>query len=380
MAADPGEFGLPAPEIQERLDSLLEHMKAASGRQVGFPGNQNFDYTPLLPFFEYSLNNLGDPFHNSIYRSNTHDVEREVIANFARLTRIEPEQAWGYVTSGGTEGNMYGLYLARERFPNGMFYFSEDTHYSVLKNVRVLNARYVMIKRQDNGEIDYDDLQDMLRVHRDIPAVIMANIGTTMRGAIDNISRIKEILSDLLISNVYIHSDAALSGMILPFVDDPQPFGFDAGVDSISISGHKLIGAPLPCGVVVTRKAYMERVGRAIEFVGAHDTTLSGSRSALAPLMLWYALVSRGEDGFRKVVGSMLDSAQYAVDLFNKHGIPAWRHRNSVTVVFPRPSAEVIGKWQMAPEKQEAHIITMPHVTRQMIEELVQDCAGVAAR
>ena len=379
MPSDNAEFGLSPSEIQERLDSLLEHMRTASGRQVGFPGNQNFDYTALLPFFEFSLNNLGDPFHNSIYRSNTHAIEREVIAHFARLTRIDPQQAWGYVTSGGTEGNMYGLYLARERFPNGMFYFSEDTHYSVLKNVRVLNARYTMIKRQDSGEIDYDDLYDMIRVNRDVPAVIMANIGTTMRGAIDDISRIRAILDDLLVSSVYIHADAALSGMILPFVDDPQPFGFDSGIDSISISGHKLIGAPLPCGVVVTRRAYMERVGRAIEFVGAHDTTLSGSRSALAPLMMWYALASKGEAGFRQVVAGMLDTAQYAVDLFNRHDIPAWRHRNSVTVVFPRPPAEVISRWQMAPEKQEAHIITMPHVTRKMVDELVADCAGVTA-
>ena len=33
--------------------------------------------------------------------------------------------------------------------------------------------------------------------------------------------------------------------MILPFVDDPQPFGFDSGIDSIAISGHKLIGSPI---------------------------------------------------------------------------------------------------------------------------------------
>ena len=380
MTTDGAAFGLDESEIHQRLDALLEHMKSASDRQVGFPGNQKFDYSALLPFFEYSLNNLGDPFHNSIYRSNTHRIEREVIAHFARLTRIDPDQAWGYVTSGGTEGNMYGLYLARERFPNGMFYFSEDTHYSVLKNVRVLNARYIMIKRQENGEIDYDDLYEMVRVHRDLPAVIMANIGTTMRGAIDDIARVQEILRDLVVTSAYIHADAALSGMILPFVDDPQPFGFDAGIDSISISGHKLIGAPLPCGVVVTRKSHVERVGRAIEFVGAHDTTLSGSRSALGPLMMWYALASNGEDGFRKLVTGMLDTAEYAVTLFNQHGIPAWRHRNSVTVVFPRPSPEVLAKWQMAPEALEAHIITMPHVTRQMVEELVEDCARESTR
>ena len=44
----------------------------------------------------------------------------------AQLTRIEPEDAWGYMTSGGTEGNMYWLYLAREMFPNAMFYFSGE--------------------------------------------------------------------------------------------------------------------------------------------------------------------------------------------------------------------------------------------------------------
>ena len=186
-------------------------------------------------------------------------------------------------------------------FPSGIFYFSEETHYSVLKNMRVLNARHTMIKRQDNGEIDYQNLYEMIEVNRHLPAVIIANIGTTMRGAVDDIERIKEILRDLNVAHTYIHADAALSGMILPFVDDPQPYGFDAGINSIAVSGHKLIGAPLPCGVVLTRKTYVERVGRAIEYVGIHDTTLSGSRNGLTPLMLWYALNRYGDEGFRGI-------------------------------------------------------------------------------
>ena len=48
-----------------------------------------------------------------------------------------------------------------------------------------------------------------------------------------------QILADLGVSNYYIHADAALSGMILPFVDEPQPYGFDAGIDSDAVSGHK---------------------------------------------------------------------------------------------------------------------------------------------
>ena len=151
------------PEIQKRLDGLLSEVASAARQQIGYPANQDFDYSPLSPFLGYSLNNVGDPFYPSNFRSNTHEIEREVIDIFAGLMRIAPEDAWGYVTSGGTEGNMYGLYLARELFPNAMFYFSEETHYSVLKNVRVLNARHIMIRRQENGEIDYDDLEAMIR-------------------------------------------------------------------------------------------------------------------------------------------------------------------------------------------------------------------------
>ena len=340
-------------DTQETLDRLLG--RDPDGRRStgwAIPPIRNFDYSPLLPFLKYSLNNVGDPFHDSNYWSNTHGIEREVVIRFAGLMRLDPEVAWGYVTSGGTEqpSNLYGLYLAREMYPNGIFYFSEETHYSVLKNLRVLNARYVMIKRQEDGEIDYEDLHDMLQVHRDRPAVIVATIGTTMHGAIDNIERIKGILRDLNVVDSYIHADAALSGMILPFVADPQPYGFDAGIDSIAVSGHKLIGAPLPCGVILTHKTNVERVGRTIELVGIQDTTLSGSRNGLTPLMLWYALRQYGDEGFRKLVGGMLDTAAYAVEEFNRHGIAAWRHRNSVTVVFPRPAPEVFKKWQIAPQ------------------------------
>ena len=365
---------LSQPAMQERLDQLLTKIQSASAKQIGYPANQTFDYSALLPFLDYSLNNVGDPFHTSNYWSNTHGIEQEVITRFADLMRIAPEEAWGYVTSGGTEGNLYGLYLAREMFPSGIFYFSEETHYSVLKNMRVLNARHTMIKRQDNGEIDYQNLYEMVEVNRHLPAVIIANIGTTMRGAVDDIERIKDILRDLEVAHTYIHADAALSGMILPFVDDPQPYGFDAGINSIAVSGHKLIGAPLPCGVVLTRKAYVERVGRAIELVGIQDTTLSGSRNGLTPLMLWYALNRYGDEGFRELAAGMLDTAEYAVEQFNRRGMAAWRHRNSVTVVFPRPAPEVFQKWQIAPEGEIAHIITMPHVTRATIDELITDC------
>ena len=364
----------PNPLTRAHLDALRRDFEELAQRQMGYPCNQSFDYSDLTPFLEYTLNNVGDPFHDSNFRSNTHEIEREVVARFASLMHLEQEQAWGYVTSGGTEGNMYGIYMGRELFPDGVVYFSQDTHYSVLKILRVLNVRNIMIKSQENGEIDYEDLRETIRIHRDAPVIFMANIGSTMKGAVDDVGKVRGILDDLAITNAYIHADAALSGMILPFVDEPQPYGFDAGFDSVSISGHKLIGCPLPCGVVLTKRDYVARIARSIEYVGVLDTTLPGSRNALTPLMLWYAFERLGMDGFRELVAEMLAVAEYAVERFGEFGVPAWRHKNSVTVVFPRPPAEVMRKWQIAPLGGIAHIITMPHVTREMVNEFVDDC------
>ena len=361
------------PEAQERLAELLESFESASQMMMGYPVNLDYDYSALLPFLQYSANNIGDPFHDSNYASNTHEIEREVIGTFADMMRLPRDEAWGYVTSGGTEGNMYGLYMGRETYPDGVVYFSQDTHYSVVKILRLLKARNIMIKSQPSGEIDYDDLYETIRINRDVPVIFMANIGTTMKGAIDDVSKVRDILDDLAVSNSYVHADAALSGMILPFVDEPQPYGFDSGFDSVSVSGHKMIGSPLPCGVALTRKEYVSRIARSIEYVGVLDTTLTGSRSAFAPLVIWYAFQRRGMDGFRKLVNESLSVAEYTVERFNEVGIPAWRNRNSVTVVFPRPPDDVVRKWQIAPYGDIAHVITMPNVTREAIDALVDD-------
>ena len=361
-------------DTQKRLDSLLQDLETLTREQVGYPCNQSYDYSALWPFLRYSANNVGDPFHDSNFRANSHEIEREVVHLFADLMRLERERAWGYVTSGGTEGNMYGLYIGRELFPDGVVYFSQDTHYSAVKILSVLKARNIMIRSQESGEIDYDDLYETIRINRSTPVIFLANIGTTMKGAVDDVSRVRGILDDLAVTSYYIHADAALSGMILPFVDEPQPFGFDAGFDSVAISGHKMIGSPLPCGIALTRREYVARIARAIEYVGVLDTTLTGSRSAFTPLMMWYAFERHGMDGFRRIVAECLETAEYAVRRFNDSGIPAWRNRNSVTVVFPRPSDEVVRRWQIAPYGDIAHLITMPQITRDTIDVVVDDC------
>jgi histidine decarboxylase len=358
---------------QRRLDQFYEFLANERSQFVGYPCAADFDYSPLYRFLAFPVNNVGDPFLDSNYHINTHPYEREVLDFFGESFHAPSGETWGYVTNGGTEGNMYGLYLARDLYPEGMVYFSEDTHYSVPKILRVLHVRNLMIKSRDDGRMDLDDLRETIRIHRDVPPIIFANVGTTMKGAVDDLKGIRSILKDLAVPQSYIHADAALSGMILPFVDHPPPFDFSAGIDSISVSGHKMIGCPFPCGIVLARKGNVDRTARSIEYIGSLDTTLVGSRNGLAALFLWYAIRSQGVEGFRRRVSSALSVADHAIARLIEAGKKAWRHPNSITVVFPKPSQKLIARWQLAAHHEVAHIICMPHVTRELVDRVVED-------
>lgn len=364
----------PLPDADaRRLQQFGDMLETEAHNFVGYPCNGRFDYRELFRFLAYPINNVGDPFVPSNFHLNTHEFECEVLETFRELAHGPAGEIWGYVTNGGTEGNMYGIFLGRELYPEGLVYYSEDTHYSVNKILRCLHVRNIMIKSCPDGRIDLEDLRETIRIHRDVPPIVFANVGTTMKGAVDDIDGIRAIFDDLAIQSHYIHADAALSGMILPFVDDPEPWDFAAGVDSISISGHKMVGSPIPCGVALARKTNVDRIARRIEYVGTLDTTLSGSRNAITPLFLWYALRTVGLDGIRQMVSECFDVADYAVKLLCRAGRNAWRHKNSITVVFDRPTSEIISRWQLAVYGETAHLITMPHVTCEQIDRFVAD-------
>ncbi len=113
------------------MNEFYRDVQKQAGTFVGYPASGKFGYHELFRFLSYPLNNVGDPFTPCIYPMHTREFEREVLEWFAQLTHASLKDWWGYVTNGGTEGNLYGLYLARELYPNAMVYFSQDTHYSV---------------------------------------------------------------------------------------------------------------------------------------------------------------------------------------------------------------------------------------------------------
>ncbi|NNF15101.1 MAG: histidine decarboxylase [Gammaproteobacteria bacterium] len=365
---------------QKRLDALRERLDQDAVFELGYPVAFDINHARLAPFLNYNINNIGDPFQRGHYRLNTHEFEREVLEFFAQAARAPADDWWGYVTNGSTEGNLYGLYLARESLPNGIVYFSQDSHYSVRKNLHFLNMRHIMIRSQPHGEIDYEDLRESIKIRRDAQPIVFANVGTTMKEARDNVGIIRSILDELAIEQSYLHSDAALCGAYCAYLEPRPSWDFADGADSISISGHKFLGAPVPCGIALARRRNVERIAHAVAYIGTVDTTVTGSRNGLSPLMLWHTIRSLGKAGLRERVEHALQMAAYTETTFRQVGIDAWRNPQALTVVFPSPAQSVCTKWQLASNEGISHVICMPHVTRAQIDKLRDDIVVAAGK
>jgi histidine decarboxylase len=358
---------------QQVLDQYMAQIESHTKSCIGYPVNTDFNFDELLPLLKHPLNNVGDPLVESTYHLASHALEIEVLAFFAELFRAKPGDWWGYVTNGGSEGNLYGLYLARELYPKAMVYYSEATHYSVQKNIHLLNMPAIVIRSQTSGEMDYDDLNHMIRMNRHLPVIVLANLGTTMTEARDDMSKIKTILKDNAVSNSYVHCDGALTGGYAAFMEPRPSFDFQNGADSIAISGHKFFGSPMPCGLVLVKKAHRDRIARSVAYIGSLDTTISGSRNGHSPIFLWYTIKRFGQSGLKKRYQDCLTVAGYTLKKLQDLGIAAWSNPNAITVVIPEPAAAIVAKWQLATENGQSHIICMPGITKQEIDLFLDD-------
>ena len=358
---------------QEQLDGFINLTARRAATSIGYPFASDFNYDELFPLFRYPLNNLGDPFIESTYDVASRHMEREVVEFFADLFRAPKDNSWGYVTNGGSESNLYGLYVAREMHPQAMVYYSSATHYSIPKGIHLLNMSSIVIRTDSNGEMDYDDLKLSINQHRHQPAIVIANIGTTMTEAKDDVHKIRQILQETVIKLSYIHCDAALAGNYLPLLEHDSKFDFLHGADSIACSGHKFIGSPFPCGVVIVRKNYKARIGQPVPYIGSMDTTITGSRNGHSPVFLWYAIKKQGKEGLLKRTLESLSLAEYTQRKLQEIGILSWRNENAITVVFPEPTESLCKKWQLASENGQAHIVCMPGISKEMINGFIED-------
>lgn len=300
---------------------------------------------------------------------------------FANLYSLSPH--WGYITSGGTQGNEQGLYMGRhvlEKHGKPILYFSEEAHYSIASLSKVLGLESCVIQSKANGEMDYQDLKQKLNPQR--PTLFSLSIGTTFKGAIDRIEIIQSLVREKKVKHVFYHADAALFGGYLPFYQSgtkPNLNFQKYPYDSIAVSGHKFFGSPIPLGIFLIREEYLHNMkSEYIEYIHSYNVTIPCSRSALNTLILWWIIATTPKEMFVREANQMLANAHYFYDELRKRHYPVWLNAHSNTVIFKAPSPELCERWTLSLQTctklgHLAYAIMMQHVDKKMINEFLNE-------
>jgi histidine decarboxylase len=365
------------------LAAIVDRIRSAHADHLGYPYNLTGMASMPAGLNDYLINNLGDPYAGSHYGSEVCDLEREAVAWLMNLWECpDPANYWGSVGASGTEGNIWALYLGREALPDAILIHSAEAHYSIPKAARILRIKAVSVACGKDGAIDLDALSATLSgLDRSNGVILALTCGTTVKGAHDDIGGAMARLgaAGFGAGQRFVHVDGALNAMVLPFLDGvPQGLRptFRHGIDSMSTSGHKMIGCPMPCGVLIARRVHVARVASAVAYLRSDDTTLMGSRNGHAVLALWKQLFGHGAAGFRKDAGRCVGLAEQLAARLQKIGAPVLHNPHSLTVLFPEPEEAIVKKYQLSCTGGWAHAIAMPNVTKEHMQRFIDAYAA----
>lgn len=384
LTALPQPIGIGPADQLETDATINEHAEALLDEEpfvAGFPGNLAWDYRAYAKLMAVLCNNVGDPHSGDASAVNAKAFERHIINFLTDFTRGDPHRTYGYVTNGGSEGNLFGLLTARNALPNAPVYVTSATHYSVAKAAEMLRMRLITVPSRPDDTMDPDALHDLTRANPG-GAILAVTIGTTMLGANDDLHVLQRAAREA--GPVYTHVDCALGGWLAPFDPLPVAFDFHDGADSMSFSAHKWPGHFEPTGIVLARR-HLVKEWTAGQYTGATDHTLSCSRSGLAVAILWIALRHYGYEGLRRLAEDAVSVAEHAHQRLTAAGLDA--HRHGITVSFPLPGRHdawnaLRTRWHLPAEIRAndtllSHVVTVPHLTHTRIDAFVHDVTAV---
>lgn len=374
----------------EQLDRWASECLAERSMTLGYPGNNDIRLEEFYRWYTGNnlesmiINNAGDPFEEGDHTLSSLDFEREVIQYFAPKYGFDVNDLWGIVTMSGTDGNNHGIYfgvnyLKRKTGKMPVVYVSDEAHYSNYRLCDLQHLEVRLVKSDSMGRMVPDSLEKVLDPTR--PCLIVYAMGSTFKGAIDDQKALDDVLARHEGMAVYRHVDAALFGGYLPFTEykdlvDRRKTGFD----SISVSGHKFFGIDSPCGLfITTRDVYDNQSTYDISYLNANMRMINCSRSGIEPLKFWWLVKTVGDEGWTEQAARIFENTRYLKSELKRIGWPYWNNEYSNTVIFRRPSAKVVRKYNLACGEDAAfggklsHVVVMQHVTKDSIDRLIAD-------
>jgi tyrosine decarboxylase/aspartate 1-decarboxylase len=361
-------------------DALNEDFDFEGGRVLGSMCTRPLDIAKVAHgmFIEANLGNPG------LYPGSK-KLERELVGMQADL--LHGTNVTGHVGGGGTESNITALWIARNRSGKREVVFPKTAHFSIIKACDLLGMKPVMVEVDDGYTMDLDDASG--KIGKDTAAVV-AIAGTTELGLIDPVKALGELCAD-----VFLHVDAAFGGYVIPFLRDlghqMPDFDFSVpNVSSVSIDAHKMGMASIPSGTILLRD---EKQLESITFKSPYLTreeqqSISGTRCSAGAVSAYAAMKLLGREGYVKIVKDCMDVTEHAMKRAGKMGIePVIKPVMNILNLKTGKTADVYNaldelgwKTSMSRIPSALRLVIMPHVTKEIIDEFMDDLEKVCRK
>src|SRR5262245_37431349 len=341
------EAGLrePLPEWPTPVDTLLDQLQ-----RVVWPNIGNVQHPRFFAFIPSPSNFVSvmadalaagfNPFAgNWLEGSGPAQIELVTIDWLREMCGL-PETAGGLFVSGGSMANLPALAAARramldERSDEAVIYFSDQTHNSIEKALRVLGFAREQIRAlpsDENFRLPVESLRQAVaedRADGKRPFLIIANAATTNTGAVDPLNQLADLCER---ENLWLHVDGAYGAAACLSERGRKLLTGIERADSLSLDPHKWLFQPFEIGCVIVRDArllkkiyhtmaeYLEDTKRAEEEeINYYDYGVQLTRGFRA-LKLWLSIKTFGAAAFREAIDRGFEMAEFAESILRQSG------------------------------------------------------------
>jgi aromatic-L-amino-acid/L-tryptophan decarboxylase len=380
------ELREPLPEESTPVDALLDQL-----RRVVWPNIGNVQHPRFFAFIPSPSNFVSvmadalaagfNPFAgNWLEGSGPAQIELVTIDWLCEMCGL-PETAGGLFVSGGSMANLTALAAARRarldnRSDDATIYFSDQTHNSVEKALRVLGFAREQIRALPSDEdfrLPVESLRRAVaedRADGKRPFLIIANAGTTNTGAVDPINQLADLCER---ENLWLHVDGAYGAAACLSERGRKLLVGIERADSLSLDPHKWLFQPFEIGCVLARDArllkktfntmtgILEDTKRAEEEeINYYDYGVQLTRGFRA-LKLWLSIKAFGAAAFREAINRGFEMAEFAENIL----------RQSVCWRIVAPAAMGIVTFRYVAEGGSENEINEIH--RRMVEMMTEN-------